>query len=490
MKSYVPPSFARPAALALALACTMGSTVAAQPAATPRPTPAAQPRPAATPTAQPRTFVPARSLFAKTPPVTTFELANGLSAAVLTIDTIPTVSVQVWVRAGSKDEPRNRRGLAQVVARLMWKGTGRVRPDAHAQLIAALGGRVSGSTDEDASYFGVELPSPYLDYALQLEADRLRGLQLREAAVKAEREQIIAELAQEEASPIARALRRLLELSFSKHPYAWPSGGVVEDLKAITAGDAKLFYDTYYVPQNTLIVVVGDASAETVRASLEKHFGALSSRPIKRSAGATDEPLPTAQRREVAAPGQLGLVVAGYPAPAASDLDWAALQVAAAILASGDGGRLKQRLRVGPPKELGLDGGITAQPREHPGLVVALAAYRNPSHSQAVEAALLDELAKLARLGPTVEEVRAAKVGLLTRSVFATETGAGLASALGRAWLFYGDPKSYAVEADRLEAVRPQDVRRVIGKYLRPELATIVAVPPAPAPPPAKAAKP
>lgn len=481
MKSYLPPSFARPHLLAIALALTVGSSsVAAQPAAAPRPTSAAPPRPTNTPAA-------VRSLFAKAPPVTTFELANGLSAAVLTIDTIPTVAIQVWIRAGSKDEPRNRRGLAQLVARLMWKGTGRVRPDAHAQLIAALGGRVSGSTDEDASYFGVELPSPYLDYALQLEADRLRGLQLRESAIKAEREQILAELAQEDASPIARALRRLLELSFSKHPYAWPSGGVPDDLKAITAGDAKLFYDTYYVPQNALIVVVGDATAETVRASLEKHFGALAPRPIKRSAGATDEPLPTAQRREVTAPGQLGLVLAGYPAPAASDADWAALQVAAAILASGDGGRLKQRLRVGPPKDLGLDGGITAQPREHPGLVVALAAYRDASQSQAVEAALLDELAKLGRLGPTAEEVRAAKVMLLTRTVFATEAGAGLASAIGRAWLFYGDAKSYAVEADRLDAVRPQDVRRVIAKHLRPEHATIVAVPPAP---PAKAAKP
>lgn len=480
MKSYLPPSFARPYAMAIALALIVsGTTATAQPAA-PGPTSPTPARPGNTPPA-------ARSLFAKAPPVATFELANGLSAAVLTIDTIPTVSIQVWIRAGSKDEPRNRRGLSQLVARLMWKGTGRVRPDAHAQLIAALGGRVSGSTDEDASYFGVELPSPYLDYALSLEADRLRGLQLREAALKAEREQLLAELAQEDASPISRALRRLLELSFSKHPYAWPSGGVADDLKAITVGDAKLFYDTYYVPQNAIVVVVGNATADTVRASLEKHFGALASRPIKRSAGATDEPLPTAQRREVTAPGQLGLVLAGFPTPAASDPDWAALQVTAAILASGDGGRLKQRLRVGPPKDLGLDGGITAQPREHPGLVVALAAYRDASNGQAVEAALFDELAKLARLGPTAEEVRAAKVALLTRTVFTIETGAGLASAIGRAWLFYGDPKAYAVEADRLDAVRPQDVRRVVGKHLRPDRATIVAVPPAP---PAKAAKP
>ncbi len=478
MKSYLPPRFARPYTMAIALALIVSaSSATAQPAA-PGPTSPASTRPVNT---------SARSLFAKTPPVATFELANGLSAAVLTIDTIPTVSIQVWIRAGSKDEPRNRRGLAQMVARLMWKGTGRVRPDAHAQLISALGGRVGGSTDEDSSYFGVELPSTYLDYALALEADRLRGLQLREAAIKAEREQLLAELAQEESSPIARALRRLLELSFSKHPYAWPSGGVTEDLKAITVGDAKLFYDTYYVPQNALIVVVGNATADTVRASLEKHFGALASRPIKRSASATDEPLPTAQRREVTAPSQLGLVLAGFPTPAASDPDWAALQVTAAILASGDGGRLKQRLRVGPPKDLGLDGGITAQPREHPGLAVALAAYRDASNGQAVEAALLDELAKLARLGPTAEEVRAAKVALLTRTVFAIETGAGLASAIGRAWLFYGDPKAYAIEADRLDAVRPQDVRRVVGKHLRPDRATIVAVPPAPT---AKAAKP
>ena len=402
----------------------------------------------------------------------------------VSVETVPVVSFQLWYRAGSKDEPRDRRGLAQLVARLMWKGSGRVRPDAHAQLIGALGGRVSGGTDEDSTYFGTELPSAYLDFALQLEAERMRGLQLRDTVVNAEREQLAAELAQEDASPIARGLRRLLELSFTKHPYAWPSGGVVADLKAVTTADAKRFYDTYYVPGNAFLVVVGDVTADLVRASLEAHFGALAGAPITRLARASDEPAPTAQRREASQPGQLGLVMTGYPVPAAASPDWAALQLAAAILGSGDAGRIKQRLRAGP-KELGLDGGVTAQPREHPGLFITLAAYREAANGPAVEAAMLEELGKLAQRGPTVDELRWAKAQLVTRAVFAVESGSGLASALGRSWIWYGDARAFAADVDRIDAVKAEDIKRVLTTYLRPDRATILAVPPA-----VKAAKP
>lgn len=462
-------------ALGLATATLTSATALAQPATAARPA-AAPARPAAAP----------RPLLAKLPPVTTMQLANGLSAALVTTALLPEVSVQIWYRAGSKDEPRDRRGLAQLVARLMWKGSGRVRPDAHAQLVTALGGRVTGGTDEDSTYFGTDLPSAYLDFALQLEAERMRNLQLRESVVKEERERLASELAQEESSPVARGLRRLLELSFTRHPYAWPSGGSTADLKAVTVADAKRFYDTYYVPGNALVVVVGPVGADALRASLEKHFGALTGGPIARLAKADDEPEITAARREVTAAGPLGLVMTSYAVPAAASPNWAALQVAAALL-GGDDGRLKTRLRNGPPKDLGLDGGVTAQPREHPGLFITLAAYRDPGQSATIEAAVLDEIAKLAQRGPSADELARAKAQLVTRAAFALEPASGLASAVGRSWLWYGDASGFAADLDRIDAVKPEDVRRVLGTYLRPERATTLAVPPAAA---AKAAKP
>lgn len=421
---------------------------------------------------------------ARLPPIEQFTLPNGLKVAVASTNAVPLVSVQLWYRAGSKDEPRGRRGVAQLVARLMWKGTKRVRPDAHALMIAALGGRVGSGTDEDSAHFSASVPRGYLDFAMQLEAERMRGLQLRDSAVKAEREQLAQELTQEDASPIARGLRRLLELAFTKHSYAWPSGGVAADVPAITTEDVQRFYDTYYVPGNALLVVVGDVTVDDVKASAAKHFQPLSGAPVSRTVAADAEPPPTAPRREVAAAGQLGLVMLGYLAPAGKSPDWPALQIASTLLGSGEGSRIKRRLHNGG-KELGLDGGVAAQQREHPSLFILLAAYRDAANGAAVEAALTGELAELAQKGPTVAELRLAKNQLQTRLGVGLEGVDGLGTQLGRSWILQEDAAAFLSDFDRLEAVKPQDVKRVVAEYLAPQRATILAIPPA-----TKAAKP
>lgn len=457
---------------------------AAKPAPTAPKAAAPAARPVAGAAAKPGATPAGKSALAKLPPIETFALSNGLSVALVRTEIVPAVSVQLWYRAGSKDEPRDRRGLSQVMARAMWKGSARVRPDAHAQLVAALGGQVNGGADEDSSHFGDDMPKGYLDFAIQLEAERMRSLQLRESMIKAEREQLAAEMRQEDSSPLAKGLRRLLELAFTKHSYAWPAGGVVGDLQAIALADVQRFYTTYYVPNNALLVVVGDVTADEVRASAEKHFGPMPATPINRTVTADTEPPLSVQRREVTAPGQLGVVLIGYGVPAATSPDWPALQLAAAILGSGDGSRIKQRLRAAG-KEIGLDGGVSVQPREHPSLFIALAAYRDAASGQAVEAALIDELQKLAQRGPTAVELRTAKTQLQTRAAYSMESGNGLATQLGRSWILTGDVKAFAGDIDRLEAVKPEDIKRVLSTYLRPERSTILQVPPA-----TKAAKP
>jgi zinc protease len=462
-----------PVVIALALA----NVASAQPAAKPA---AAKPAAAARP-------VTDKATLARLPGVETFGLSNGLTVAVIRIDTVPSVAVELWYRVGSKDEPRDRRGLAQLTSRLMWKGSQRVRPDAHAQLIGALGGRASGGNDEDSTHFSNELPSAYLEFALTLEAERMRGLQLREPALKAEQELLVAELRQEESSPIARGLRRLLELAFTKHSYAWPSGGVISDVQATTLSDVQRFYDTYYVPNNALLVIAGDVTVESARVAVKKTFETMVASPIVRTSSADAEPALTAQRRELAAAGQLGLILLGYGVPAATHPDWAALQVAATILGSGDNSRIKQRLRSSG-KDLGLDGGVSVQPREHPSLFIALAAYREAGGDTAIESALLDEISKLTLRGPSKDELRVAKTQLQARAAFALEGNEGLASQLGRSWITSDNVRAFIDDIDRIEAVKLEDIKRVLTTYLRPERSTLLAIPPAVKP--AKAAKP
>lgn len=468
---------ARACLLAAALAVVPAAGRAA-PAAAP---PARGPGPRAVPSA-PVAAAPGKAPAAgpagtirNLPEISTFTLANGLQVAFLRVEAAPVAAVQVWYHAGSKDEPRDRRGSAHMFEHLMFKGTARVRPEAHAQLLGGLGGYVNAATDEDATHYVNTLPAAHLDFALQLEADRMRNLRLAADNVASEREVVKEEIRQQENSPLTRGFLRFLASAFTAHPYAWTAGGNLADLDATTPADLQRFYDAYYQPGNALLVVVARATEAEVRASAERWFGAIpASAPPPRPAASAVEPAQATRRREVAEPGQLGLCVVGFHIPPARHDDVYALQLAGLVLGAGESARLKLRLK--PP--LAIDGGVEVLVREDPGLLVALGAFLDPAGGDAVEAAIGEELARLAAKGPTAQELRRAKNQVQAGFVFSLEDAAGLAEQIGRSWILTGDPRRFVRDVDALERVSAADVQRVVKAYLSPERATVVVIPP------------
>src|SRR4051812_6880671 len=209
---------------------------------------------------------------AQLPKIERFTLANGMEVAFIAVDA-PVAAVQVWYHAGSKDEPRDRRGSAHMFEHMMFKGTQHVRAEAHAQSLNGVGGYVNAATDEDATHYIDNIPPDYLDFAIQLEAERMRNLLFRKDMIDTEMEVVKEEIRQQENSPITKGFLRFLEIAFTKHPYAWTAGGNLKDLDATTPGDLKKFYDTYYQPNNAMLVVAGKASLDQVKASAEKWFG-------------------------------------------------------------------------------------------------------------------------------------------------------------------------------------------------------------------------
>lgn len=436
----------------------------------------------------------AQKAIAKLPKVETFALANGLQVAVMETDAAPVVAVQVWYRVGSKDEPRNRRGSAHMFEHMMFKGTKHLRGEAHAQYIAGLGGYVNATTDEDATHYINTLPAEYLDFAVRLEAERMRELLFRPDMIATEREVVKEEIRQQENSPLAKGFLRFLEVAFTKHPYAWTAGGNLKDLDATTPEDLKKFYDTYYQPNNALLVVVGKTTVEQVKAVAEKHFGAIAKgAEPPRPAAQAQEPAQTAKRREVVEPGQIGLTLVGFHIPPAKDRDVYALQVASIVLGAGESSRLKVRLKTPDAKSkrpIALDGGMEAVVREDPGMVIALGAFLDPAQAEPIESAIFDEVAKLGKQGPSADELRKAKNQVQSGFVFSLENAQGLAQAVGRSWILTGDAGAFMRDVDEIEKVTSADVARVAKKYMTAENATVVVIPPKGAAAPAPAATP
>jgi zinc protease len=416
------------------------------------------------------------------PAIEAFALPNGLQVAVLRNDTAPIISVQVWYHAGSKDEPRDRRGSAHMFEHMMFKGSAHVRSEAHAQSINSLGGYVNAATDEDATHFINTLPADQLDYAVQLEAERMRNLLFRKPMIDLEREVVKNEIRQQDAAPLAKGLSRCLSVAFLKHPYAWTASGNAKELDAATPDDLKKFYDTYYQPNNAMLVVVGKVTAADVKASAEKWFGPIAkAADPARPAAAAQEPEQTSKRREVVDADQVGLTLVGWHIPAARDKDALALQISSILLGAGETSRLKTRVKTPDAKSkrpIGVEAGMDTILREEPGIAIAFGAYLDPAQGDAIEAAIFEEVAKIAARGPNTDELRKAKNQMQSSFLFSIESVQGLGEAIGRSWIATGNPGSFVRDVDEIDKVSAADVQRVVKQYFVPDHATVLVIPP------------
>ena len=416
------------------------------------------------------------------PTVERFVLANGLEVAVIASATAPVVSVQVWYRVGSKEERRDRRGSAHMFEHMMFKGSRRVRPEQHAQMINGVGGTTNAATEQDSTRYFNSVPAQHLDFAISLEAERMRGLLFRPAMVEKEKEVVLEELRQEENSPFIRGLRSMLSAAFEKHPYAWTARGNAKDIEAISLEDLRSFYDTYYQPNNALLVVVGNTTAAAVRESAERHFGVIprGKQPPPRPANDATEPAQTAARRVTGPTAGVGVVLIGYKVPAANHADTYALQVAQIVLGGGESSRLKRRIQTVDAKTkapIGIDAAAQALTLEHPGLMILIGAHLDEGGAARVEAALADEAKKLGDKGPAAEELQKAKNSIRAYVVGTLEDTSSLANHVGRSWVLTGDVSTWTRDIGAIEKVTAADVARVAKTYLRPELATTVVIP-------------
>jgi zinc protease len=418
----------------------------------------------------------------KLPSIERFDLENGLQVAFMHVDTAPVVSVQVWYHVGSKDEPRNRRGSAHMFEHIMFKGSDHVKPEDHARLVNELGGYVNAHTTEDATFYHQTLPAEYMDFALELEAERMRHLLFRKEMIDTEREVVKEEIRQDENNPVTVGFLRFLELAYTKHPYAWTAGGTIADLDATTPDDLKSFYDTYYQPNNALVVVVGNVKLDDVKKSVQDHFGAIAKAgDVPRPAAKAPEPEQKEERRETVGESQIGLRILGWHIPEAKHADTYALQLLSLILGDGESSRLRQRIKnvdKKTKKALGLDAGAQAIVREDPGLFAAVGVYLDAESGDAIEKALFEEVAKLVAKGPTADELRKAKNQVQSSFVFGLENADGIANQIGQSWILTGDPTQWLRDLEQFEKVTSADLKRVAGAYLTPEKATVLVIPP------------
>ncbi|MBK8481554.1 MAG: insulinase family protein [Proteobacteria bacterium] len=404
------------------------------------------------------------------------KLPNGLRLVYARVPRLPAVTVQVWYHVGSRNEQPGLRGVAHMFEHMMFKGSTRVPPERHAQLLAGIGGEVNAFTAEDVTAYHNTLPRQYFDFAVALEAERMRHLVLTERTIASEREVVKEEKRLRlENSPIGRALEALRALAYRQHPYAWSPAGDLPDLDRVTVPLCQRFYDTYYRPNNATLVVVGDVSEEAARRAALTHFGPIAAGPPAPAVTAVEPPQQKLRERRADWPSQLNVVLGAYHIPNARHADLPALTVLATILGSGRSSRLHQALvRRG---QLALGVGAFAEENEDPGLFI-IYGYGLPSQDLArMRRLLLEQVEFLGKDSVTEAELRKARNQLATAHLRSRQTVDGLAYQIGISTYLQGDPRAFLGDVARIDRVTSADVQRVARAYLRSHNLSLVALP-------------
>jgi predicted Zn-dependent peptidase len=304
----------------------------------------------------------------------------------------------------------------------------------------------------------------------------MRNLDITEKAFTTEREVVKEERRSRfDNQPYGTVIETLYRLAYTVHPYRHTAIGSMEDLDRASVSDIRAFYDTYYVPGNATLVIVGDFDSREAEALVRKYFAALASSGLALSRKIPEEP-PQAFKRVLKLSQNVALpaFVTGYHMPADGTPDAYPLRLAARILSEGESSRIYRRLIY--EKQIALQAQSAGNFTEDPNLFFVFA-IMNSGHTPAEgEVEVQAELERLKTELVSPEELAKAKNQILRDFVVSRQGVQSLGEELGYAAVILKDPDLLDRELDRFLAVTPEDIQRVARRYFVPENATVVEV--------------
>ncbi|MDX2216577.1 MAG: pitrilysin family protein [Oculatellaceae cyanobacterium bins.114] len=404
-------------------------------------------------------------------------LSNGLTVLTKEIHTAPVVSVQIWYRVGSRNEPSGQNGISHQLEHLMFKGTSD-RPIQFGRLFSALGSQSNAFTSYDETAYYGTVEKEKLEALLTLEADRMKQATIGESQLASEKRVVISELQGYENNPRYRLEREVMRAAFPDRPYGLPVGGTRADVQNFTLEQVRSYYQRYYSPENAVLVVTGDFTTEPTLQRIREIFEPIpqgSTTPTAATAprvAPSSHPAPTVTRQPVVLrePGTTALIHMIYPLPEITHPDVTAIDLMDMILTGGRSARLYQSL-----VESGLASSVGAYPAEmiEPGWyeITAIAAP-NKELSQLAQV-LQQSLTELQQQLVTTEELNRAKTQLRALFILNNQDITSQAMQLAYNQIVTGDYQFSDRYLAALESVTPEDIQRVARTYLDPAKQTI-----------------
>ncbi len=420
--------------------------------------------------------------FDKAQGVTETHLANGLTILSKEAHAAPVVYFSVWYKVGSRNEISGQTGLSHILEHMMFKGTTDLPPGAIDHLFLTNGGAINASTAEDRTEYHELIAADRLELAARIEADRMENSKFDPTELAHEMTVVRSELEGDNNSPGFDLYdNTFLPTAFTSHPYHWPVIGWRTDVEAVS-GRRDVIYDYYrrhYMPNNAVVVMVGDFDTKKAVAIVQKQFGVYPAGTLDLH-NITPEPAQRGERRvTLKRPGTTGQVLLGYHVPETGQPDHYVLDVLSQILSGGRSARLYQAL---VEKGTAQSASAGDEDNRDPYLMTFDGTPSAGVANAALETAMEAEITKLQTAPVTAEELARAIKQTEAGFIYQNDSVSGQANDLG-SYAVIGLPQYRGTYLDKIRAVTPADIQRVAKQYLTADNRTVAYFNPQPLPP-------
>lgn len=416
--------------------------------------------------------------------VSEFNLANGMKVIVKEDHRAPVVVSQVWYKVGSSYEYGGITGVSHVLEHMMFKGTPRYPAGEFSRIIAENGGRENAFTARDYTAYFQQLHKDRLPIALELEADRMRNLQLPPEEFAKEVKVVMEERRlRTEDDPQSLTFEQFNAAAFLASPNRNPIIGWMNDLENLAVEDLQMWYRRWYAPNNATLVVVGDVDPQEVLALARTHFGPLPRAEIT-ELKPRQEPEQRGRRQvTVKAPAQLPILVMGFKTPnlASAQESWEpyALEVLAGVLDGGASARLARNLVRGQQVATSAGAGYSLYTRL-PGLFTFSAVPANGHTIETVQKALRAEIERLRDEPASEQELKRVKTAVVASAVYQRDSLFYQAMQIGTTETVGLGHEVLDEYVDRIQSITAEQVQAVAKKYLVDEGLTVAVLEPQP----------
>jgi len=397
---------------------------------------------------------------------------NGLTVLLMPEKSAPVVTYMTTFRIGSRNESYGTTGATHILEHMMFKGTAKYNKEAgngYDQLLESTGAELNATTWLDRTNYFCTLGAQDLPVVMDLEADRMRNLRLREEDRRPEMTVVRNEFERAENDPQTALSTELWGTAYLAHPYHHSVLGWRSDVEKVPIEKLKAFYDTYYWPDNATVSVIGDFQPDHVLNLIAQRYSAIPKAPLPLPEVYTEEPPQTGARRVlVQKPGELGVVSIAFKSPPARDPDYPALTVLCDILSNGKGSRFYKALT-----DHGLTTEVGAYPEftRDPSLLTISAEVTPESKHEDVEKKIHEVLDKVIASGVSEEETKMAITRLSAETAFSRDGSQAMSFHLTDC-IAVGDWTLFLTGLDSIKKVSAADVQRVAKRWLVDERST------------------